>query len=91
MEFVIIDIETLKEIDEYWETRRKSNDGTKAIIHREIFDVLMPQVMTMNLAYDEEGNPIEEERKYPFPIATGEEINNMVEFKSMENGNKTIS
>ena len=78
MQFAVVDIETLKEIYPYWDTCRKSNDGTKAIIHKEILDSYRPQVNNLMLVGDEVEQP------YPFPLYSGDEINAMPEFMSTE-------
>lgn len=33
MKWLVIPIEELKQFDKDWETRRMSNDGTKALLH----------------------------------------------------------
>lgn len=43
MRFYIVPVETLKEIDPDWETRRISVDGTEALIHDTILLSLLPQ------------------------------------------------
>lgn len=43
MRFYIVPVETLKEIDSDWETRRISVDGTKVLIHDTILLSLLPQ------------------------------------------------
>lgn len=43
MRFYIVPVETLKEIDSDWETRRISVDGTEALIHYTILLSLLPQ------------------------------------------------
>lgn len=77
MEYLIIPTETLKEIDTEWEFRRKSNDGTKAIIHKETWDELTHYASPMPLYPDKEVT-------YPLPIYSREDINQMDEFKSKE-------
>lgn len=80
MEYFIVPLNELKEFDPEWENRRKSNDGTKAIIHKEILDRLVPQLQTLALVEGEEPK----ERTYPYPLVNGEEINELPEFKSKE-------
>lgn len=43
MRFYIVPVETLKEIDPDWETRRTNVDGTEALIHDTILLSLLPQ------------------------------------------------
>lgn len=43
MRFYIVPVETLKEIDSDWETRRISVDGTEALIRDTILLSLLPQ------------------------------------------------
>ena len=85
MQFIIIPIEELKEIDANWEHCRKSNDGTKAIIHKEIYDALVPEqpkpMMMMAMSAETQEQT---EREYPYPLISGEEINSLEEFKSKE-------
>ena len=84
MEFLIVPIEDLKEFDKEWEYRRRSNDGTKAIIHRSIFDSVNPmaanQVMTLNLVEGEEP----QEPQYPYPLVSGEELDKLPDFMPVE-------
>ena len=82
MEYLIVPLEDLKEFDTQWEYRRRSNDGTKAIIHKEIFDKINPManVMTLNLVEGEE----DVDPQYPYPLVTGEELNNMEDFKQKD-------
>lgn len=46
MRFYIVPVETLKEIDSDWETRRTNVDGTEALIHDDIFLSLLPQPLS---------------------------------------------
>lgn len=77
MKWLEIPIEELKEFDKDWETRRRSVDGTKALLHEETFNELFPPVMTLDETEDEELNtPIE----YPFPVLDYEEISGSPEW-----------
>ena len=38
MKWLEIPIEELKQFDKDWETRRTSNDGTKALLHEETYN-----------------------------------------------------
>lgn len=85
MQYIVIDTEMLKELlPTEWEFCRKSNDGKKAIIHKEVYDALVPPVMTLNLQMDESGQETPQERQYPSPLYSGDEINAMAEFMSKE-------
>lgn len=42
MKWLAIPIEELKEFDKDRETRRMSNDGTKALLHEETYNMLVP-------------------------------------------------
>lgn len=44
MKWLAIPIEELKQFDKDWETRRMSNDGTKALLHEEIYNLLVPRL-----------------------------------------------
>lgn len=44
MKWLAIPIEELKQFDKDWETRRRSNDGTKALLHEEIYNLLVPRL-----------------------------------------------
>ena len=82
MEFAVVDLGTIREVYPHWEHLRKSNDGTKVIIHKEIFDRINPMrdVMTLQMnTLSLDGEP-----QYPYPLVTGEEINAMEEFQSKE-------
>ena len=81
MEFLIVPVDQLKEIDPDWEYRRKSNDGTKALIHKEIFDELVPPVMTLEMTVSEGEEPTEPQpRQYPFPVIEAEAIDSNPDF-----------
>lgn len=45
MRWLEIPIEDLKQFDKDWEVRRKNVDETKALLHEEIYNELVPQVV----------------------------------------------
>lgn len=72
MKWLEIPIEELKQFDKDWETRRTSNDGTKALLHEETYNSLVPPIMILS-----EGEELVEEGiTYPYPLVDEEEINN---------------
>ena len=71
MKWLAIPIEELKEFDKDWEIRRMSNDGTKALLHEETYNMLVPPIMMLS-----EGEEVVEEVVYPYPLVDEEEINN---------------
>lgn len=80
MKWLAIPIEELKEFDKDWETRRMSNDGTKALLHEEIYNSLVPPATTIP-----EGEEVmEKEITYPYPLVDEEEINNSDDWTSDE-------
>lgn len=76
MEYLIIPTESLKEVDTEWMHRRKSNDESVSVIHKDIWDEITGYAVPLPL--------YSEEVEYPLPIYTGEQINEMAEFKSVE-------
>lgn len=80
MKWLAIPIEELKEFDKDWETRRTNNDGTKALLHEEIYNMLVPPIMM--LSEDEE--VVEEEITYPYPLMDENEIANSGDWVSDE-------
>lgn len=70
MKWLEIPIEELKQFDKDWKTRRKNVDETKALLHEEIYNELVPQVMPLS----EEGEPI----VYPYPLLDSEMVNNLL-------------
>lgn len=66
MKWLVIPIEELKQFDKDWETRRMSNDGMKALLHEETYNMLVPPIMILS-----EG----EEVVYPYPLVDENEIN----------------
>lgn len=80
MKWLEIPIEELKQFDNDWETRRTSNDGTKALLHEEIYNSLVPPIMMLS-----EGEElVEEEITYPYPLVDEEEINSSDDWTSDE-------
>lgn len=78
MKWLAIPIEELKEFDKDWETRRMSNDGTKALLHEKIYNLLVPPVMTL-----EETDEVKE-IIYPYPLMDENEIMNSNEWTKDE-------
>lgn len=79
MKWLAIPIEELKEFDKDWETRRMSNDGTKALIHEETYNMLVPPIMMLS-----EGEEVVEEVVYPYPLMDENEINSSDDWTSDE-------
>lgn len=79
MKWLAIPIEELKEFDKDWETRRMSNDGTKALLHEETYNMLVPPIMMLS-----EGEEVVEEVVYPYPLVDENEINNSDDWTSDE-------
>lgn len=80
MKWLVIPIEELKQFDKDWETRRTSNDGTKALLHEETYNSLVPPIMMLS----ESEEIVEEEITYPYPLVDEEEINNSDDWSSDE-------
>lgn len=71
MKWLAIPIEELKQFDKDWKTRRMSNDGMKALLHEETYNMLVPPIMMLS-----EGEELVEEGiTYPYPLVDEEEIN----------------
>lgn len=80
MKWLVIPIEELKQFDKEWETRRTSNDGTKALLHEETYNSLVPPIMMLS-----EGEElVEEEITYPYSLVDEEEINSSDDWTSDE-------
>lgn len=79
MKWLAIPIEELKQFDKDWETRRMSNDGTKALLHEGTYNMLVPPIMI--LSEDEE---VVEEVVYPYPLMDEKEIANSDDWTSDE-------
>ena len=71
MKWLVIPIEELKQFDKDWKTRRMSNDGTKALLHEETYNMLVPPIMMLS-----EGEEVVEEVVYPYPLMDENEIAN---------------
>lgn len=79
MKWLAIPIEELKQFDKDWKTRRTSNDGTKALLHEEIYNLLVPPVMTIS-----ESEEVVEDVVYPYPLMDENEIMNSNEWTKDE-------
>lgn len=79
MKWLVIPIEELKQFDKDWETRRMSNDGTKASLHEETYNMLVPPIMMLS-----EGEEVVEEVVYPYPLVDENEINSSDDWTSDE-------
>lgn len=56
-----------------------NNDGTKALLHEETYNMLVPPVMTIP-----EGEEVEKEVTYPYPLVDEDEIMNSNEWTKDE-------
>lgn len=79
MKWLVIPIEELKQFDKDWETRRMSNDGMKALLHEETYNMLVPPIMMLS-----EGEEVVEDIVYPYPLMDEEEITNSNEWTKNE-------
>lgn len=79
MKWLAIPIEELKEFDKDWEIRRMSNDGTKALLHEETYNMFVPPIMMLS-----EGEEVVEEVVYPYPLVDENEINSSDDWTSDE-------
>ena len=79
MKWLVIPIEELKQFDKDWETRRMSNDGTKALLHEETYNMLVPPIMMLS-----EGEEVMKDVVYPYPLMDEDEINGSGDWKSEE-------
>lgn len=80
MKWLEIPIEDLKQFDKDWEVRRKNVDETKALLHEETYNSLVPPIMILS-----EGEELVEEGiTYPYPLVDEEEINNSDDWTSDE-------
>jgi hypothetical protein len=79
MKWLVIPIEELKQFDKNWETRRMSNDGTKALLHEETYNMLVPPIMMLS-----EGEAVMKDVVYPYPLMDEEEITNSNEWTKNE-------
>lgn len=72
MKWLVVPVDELKQFDKYWEYRRKSVDGTQAIIHEGTYNRLVPPVV----AIPKTDEPIEV--TYPYPLLGGKELVEML-------------
>lgn len=79
MKWLAIPIEELKEFDKDWETRRMSNDGMKALLHEETYNMLAPPIMMLS-----ENEKVVEDIVYPYPLMDENEIANSNEWTKNE-------
>jgi hypothetical protein len=79
MKWLAIPIEELKQFDKDWETRRMSNDGMKALLHEETYNMLVPPIMMLS-----EGEAVMKDVVYPYPLMDEEEITNSNEWTKNE-------
>lgn len=79
MKWLVIPIEELKQFDKDWETRRMSNDGMKALLHEETYNMLVPPIMMLS-----EGEAVMKDIVYPYPLMDEEEITNSNEWTKNE-------
>lgn len=79
MKWLVIPIEELKQFDKDWETRRMNNDGMKALLHEETYNMLVPPIMMLS-----EGEEVVEEVVYPYPLMDENEITNSNEWTKNE-------
>lgn len=79
MKWLAIPIEELKQFDKDWETRRMSNNGMKALLHEETYNMLVPPIMMLS-----EGEEVVEEVVYPYPLVDENEINSSDDWTSDE-------
>lgn len=69
MKWLAIPIEELKQFDKDWKTRRMSNDGMKALLHEETYNMLVPPIMMLS-----EGEAVMKDVVYPYPLMDEKEI-----------------
>lgn len=62
-----------------WETRRTSNDGMKALLHEETYNMPVPPIMMLP-----EGEEVMEDAVYPYPLVDENEIMNSNEWTKNE-------
>lgn len=79
MKWLAIPIEELKQFDKDWKTRRMSNDGTKALLHEEIYNLLVPPIMMLS-----EGEEVMKDVVYPYSLMDENEIANSNEWTKNE-------
>lgn len=79
MKWLAIPIEELKEFDKDWKIRRMSNDGMKALLHEETYNMLVPPIMMLS-----ENEEVVEDIVYPYPLMDENEIANSGDWVSDE-------
>lgn len=79
MNWLEIPIEELKQFDKDWKTRRTNNDGTKALLHKETYNMLVPPIMMLS-----ENEKVVEDIVYPYPLMDENEIANSGDWVSDE-------
>lgn len=79
MKWLVIPIEELKQFDKDWKIRRMSNDGMKALLHEETYNMLVPPIMMLS-----EGEAVMKDVVYPYPLVDEEEITNSNEWTKNE-------
>lgn len=79
MKWLVIPIEELKQFDKDWETRRMSNDGMKALLHEETYNMLVPPIIMLS-----EGEAVMKDVVYPYPLMDENEIMNSNEWTKNE-------
>jgi hypothetical protein len=79
MKWLAIPIEELKQFDKDWKTRRMSNDGTKALLHEETYNMLVPPIMMLS-----ENEKVMKDVVYPYPLVDENEINSSDDWTSDE-------
>jgi hypothetical protein len=79
MKWLVVPIEELKQFDKDWKIRRMSNDGTKALLHEETYNMLVPPIMMLS-----EGEAVMKDVVYPYPLMDENEIVNSNEWTKNE-------
>lgn len=79
MKWLVIPIEELKQFDKDWKIRRMSNDGMKALLHEETYNMLVPPIMMLS-----EGEAVMKDVVYPYPLMDENEIMNSNEWTKNE-------
>lgn len=67
MNWLEIPVEDLKQFDKDWEVRRKNVDETKALLHEEIYNELVPPIMLLS-------EDTEVQVSYPYPLHDSNEL-----------------
>lgn len=79
MKWLVVPIEELKQFDKDWKIRRMSNDGMKALLHEETYNMLVPPIMMLS-----ENEKVVEDIVYPYPLMDENEIANSGDWVSDE-------